>query len=259
MTIKSILLKFIKKDSYVYNILSIIKNSYNLFRKLQILKFYKYSFLLLPKIIKSQIITKLNYNLDLLTEKKKFFNRKYQFTYSDWFSQNIPIWDIFIKDIGNINYLEIGSFEGRSLLYISELDNCKSAHGVDTFEGSDEHLAINFQTVFENFKSNLNLIKKKNISYSKLDSDSFFKDNNSKFNLIYIDGSHEYEDVKKDFINALECLQNNGYIIFDDFVWSFYDDVQRNPMNAIMQCYIKYNFCLKIIYFNRQVILQKKI
>ena len=105
----------------------------------------------------------------------------------------------------------------------------------------------------------MHLIKKKNISYSKLDSDSFFKGNNSKFNLIYIDGSHEYEDVKKDFINALECLQNNGYIIFDDFVWSFYDDVQRNPMNAIMQCYIKYNFCLKIIYFNRQVILQKKI
>jgi hypothetical protein len=72
MAVKSILLKFIKKDSYVYNILSIIKNSYNLYRKLQILKFYKYSFILLPKIIKSQIITKLNYNLDLLTEKKKF-------------------------------------------------------------------------------------------------------------------------------------------------------------------------------------------
>ena len=77
--------------------------------------------------------------------------------------------------------------------------------------------------------------------------------------MIYIDGSHEYENVKKDFINALECLQNNGYIIFDDFIWSFYDDVKRNPMNAIMQCYIKYNFCLKVIFFNRQVILQKKI
>ena len=39
---------------------------------------------------------------------------------------------------------------------------------------------------------------------------------NSKWDLIYIDGSHDYEIVKKDFLNSFNSLKENGIIVIDD-------------------------------------------
>jgi hypothetical protein len=47
-------------------------------------------------------------------------------------------------------------------------------------------------------------------------SDAFFQLNKDKFDLIFIDGLHEYEQVKKDFLNALECLNDKGFIMLHD-------------------------------------------
>ena len=47
--------------------------------------------------------------------------------------------------------------------------------------------------------------------------------NNKKFNVIYIDASHFYDDVKKDFINSMNCLTEGGILICDDFFWFFYE------------------------------------
>jgi hypothetical protein len=37
-----------------------------------------------------------------------------------------------------------------------------------------------------------------------------------KFSLIFIDGLHHADQVKKDFENALECLHSNGFIVLHD-------------------------------------------
>jgi hypothetical protein len=50
----------------------------------------------------------------------------------------------------------------------------------------------------------------------KLTSDNFFKINNKKYDIIFIDGLHEYEQVKKDFENSLLFLNDNGVIVFHD-------------------------------------------
>jgi hypothetical protein len=47
-------------------------------------------------------------------------------------------------------------------------------------------------------------------------SDSFFKHNINKFDLIFIDGLHHAEQVKRDFENALECLSAGGFIMLHD-------------------------------------------
>jgi hypothetical protein len=47
-------------------------------------------------------------------------------------------------------------------------------------------------------------------------SDNFFKKNNIKFDIIFIDGLHEYDQVKKDIINSLLFLNNNGVIFLHD-------------------------------------------
>jgi len=36
------------------------------------------------------------------------------------------------------------------------------------------------------------------------------------FNLVFIDASHKFENVKKDFENSLKCLAKNGIIIIHD-------------------------------------------
>lgn len=47
-------------------------------------------------------------------------------------------------------------------------------------------------------------------------SDNFFKKNNIRFDIIFIDGLHEYDQVKKDINNSLSFLNNNGVIFLHD-------------------------------------------
>tara|TARA_B100000035_G_scaffold260830_1_gene231787 strand:- start:834 stop:1511 length:678 start_codon:yes stop_codon:yes gene_type:complete len=47
-------------------------------------------------------------------------------------------------------------------------------------------------------------------------SDDFFKDNDKKFDIIFIDGLHTYEQVKKDILNSVHCLTQNGIILVHD-------------------------------------------
>jgi len=158
----------------------------------------------------------------------------------------------------SINYLEIGSFEGRSTVFIAEQKNIESVMAVDTFEGSDEYdNNVSFETVYNNFKYNLSLMNKKNINFLKDTSDKFFINNKSRFNLIYIDGSHHYENVKKDFINSYNCVKKNGIMIFDDFLWFYYDDYKKNPICAIIECYEIYKNNLELIFLNHQIIFRK--
>jgi hypothetical protein len=47
-------------------------------------------------------------------------------------------------------------------------------------------------------------------------SDDFFKENNDKFDIVFIDGLHTYEQVKKDILNSVNCLNVNGIILVHD-------------------------------------------
>lgn len=50
----------------------------------------------------------------------------------------------------------------------------------------------------------------------KMTSDDFFKQNKYTFDLIFIDGLHESEQVLRDINNSLAILNNNGVIICHD-------------------------------------------
>ena len=263
---KKILLILFKKDSQIIKFLSLIKKSFIksciTFQKIKMISF-KYSIFFIPKIIEGQFFVEKNSNS--FFEKKKYFDEKYKFSYGDWFSVNIPVWEKIISKFKYINYLEIGSFEGRSTVFISELPNTKTVMAVDTFDGSDEYVGsnklnhIDFNIVFENFKNNMRLVGKKNINYLKDTSHNYFKNYKNKYNLIYIDGSHHYNDVKQDFINAYNCIEKDGIIILDDFLWFYYKDIKNNPIGAIIECYDQFKNNLKLIFVNHQIIFKKLI
>ena len=49
-------------------------------------------------------------------------------------------------------------------------------------------------------------------------SDDFFAGNDNIFDVIFLDGSHEYQQVRRDAINALQIVSERGWIAFHDFL-----------------------------------------
>ncbi len=58
--------------------------------------------------------------------------------------------------------------------------------------------------------------RKKEDTLFIMTSDDFFKLNKKKYDIIFIDGLHTYEQVKKDFENSLKNLNKDGTIVLHD-------------------------------------------
>jgi hypothetical protein len=103
------------------------------------------------------------------------------------FPDNFYRWDLIeylIKKNNYTNYLEIGCDQNQLFSKVI-IDN---KIGVDPVSGGN--------------------IRKT--------SDEFFKENNGKFDIVFIDGLHTYEQVKKDILNSVNCLNENGIILVHD-------------------------------------------
>jgi len=69
------------------------------------------------------------------------------------------------------------------------------------------------------FKKNLENLKSiKNFQILKTDiyEKNFFYKLNKKFDIIFIDGLHIYEQVKKDILNSINCLNDGGIVLVHD-------------------------------------------
>lgn len=53
---------------------------------------------------------------------------------------------------------------------------------------------------------------------TRMTSNEFFETNDKTFDLIFIDGLHHYDQVKKDFENSLNVLNKNGFIVIHDML-----------------------------------------
>ena len=52
----------------------------------------------------------------------------------------------------------------------------------------------------------------------RMTSDDFFKENKIKFDVIFIDGLHHYDQVQKDLISSLKVLNHGGLILIHDML-----------------------------------------
>ena len=192
--------------------------------------------------------------------REEFYKGKF-FSHGDWFTHKIPILkkNFDIVDKNNIlEILEVGSWEGRSSCFFLKYFDQSILTAVDTWGGSEEnftHGDPNLKLVEKNFDFNVAEFKKRMNKY-KLSSDNFFKKNNKKFDFIYIDGSHFYNDVLNDAINGYEALKENSYMLFDDYNWNFHK-YGKNPINAINRFLKLYKKNIKIVYISAQVLIKK--
>ncbi len=115
--IKIIFLKIFRRENIVIKFLSILKGSCSSISSIKKISL-KYSIILIPKIIYGHYFIKKNIEKILKNKEKLYFENKYRFNYGDWFSGNIIVWKKIVNKISKIRYLEIGSFEGRSAVFI---------------------------------------------------------------------------------------------------------------------------------------------
>lgn len=73
-------------------------------------------------------------------------------------------------------------------------------------------------------------------------SDELSKFNDSYFDLIFIDGHHEFNSVLKDMNNSWNKVKVGGAMAGDDFNWAAGDDVKRAVTDYTRDNYHKLNF-----------------
>lgn len=232
-----------------------ISKSLNGIQKLKSLKYIKV-------LIKTQKIEK-NFNLKTKLELKNYLSA-YNFIFEDWFTRNIPTWLHIFNKLNlygkEINYLEIGCYEGRSSIFILELlkkANCKFVDPYNDYASTPNKKPIDMKKVFKSFTEKCSIFKER-VKIFKISSDDFFKSNKDKYDLIFIDGSHYAPDVTKDILNAYKFLKKGGIMILDDLFWNYYQEAILNPIGAIIPFIISKDNEIKILTMSEQVILQKK-
>ena len=192
--------------------------------------------------------------------RNEFYKDK-DFDHGDWFTHKVPLLiDYFEnKNKNNITQiLEIGSWEGRSACFFLKYFKNSTLTCVDTWEGSTENFDNDnpdLNKVETNFDKNMFEFQNRVIK-NKLTSKTFFSKNKKNFDLIYIDGSHFYDDVLNDAKNGLNALKKNSYMLFDDYDWNFYKQ-GKNPVNAINYFLKLYKEKIKVIYISSQVLIKK--
>jgi len=155
----------------------------------------------------------------------------------------------------NFKYLEIGSYEGNSALYVSTKFPHSYVFCVDLWKGVEEYKEKDFSIIEKNF--DLNLKNLSNVHKIKSTSDGFFTTNKIKYDFIYVDGNHKFDYVLRDCENAWKFLNEGGYLVCDDYIWHYYEDVKQNPCFAINK-FLETTQKLKVLFVsNSQIFIQK--
>jgi len=200
---------------------------------------------------------------DYASQKKIFEEKLDHKNFSQkWFLNNFEIFTFFLpKDKSlKFDYLEVGCYEGLSSFYVLSEYKSVNAFFLDIWDmpnPNSKTLSPNFDLIEKAFDQNLS-----GFDFKKMKNDSVISmrkllKENVHFDFIYIDGSHNGEDILSDAIEAFKILKVNGLMFFDDFLQ--HDD------NRILQSYVGidkflslYSDYLKIEYFQNNLVVRKK-
>ena len=219
---------------------------------------------------------------------------EYKFT-KDWFNWAPEVWTQLIPLLpeSGRNFLEIGSFEGRSMVWIVEnmMGPGDWIDCVDTWQGGEEHAEEDMHTVEASFdyntikvldchsaqhrsregswghtrfasdgpdRTNNRVYKYKATSTEFLGSKLAGYNRKDLYDFIYIDGSHIAKDVLTDACMAWPLLKSKGLMVFDDYMWGNPRDILHRPKPAIDAFCNLFAEEAEIIHVGYQLVVRKK-
>lgn len=175
----------------------------------------------------------------------------YQNIGEDWFSYPQLYKRIVDNSQDGSHVVEVGSWKGRSAAFMSvEIINSNKKikfDCVDTWKGSIEHETydvITEEKLYDVFLSNIEPVKHiiNPIRMTSIEASKLYKDNSLDF--VFIDASHEYEDVKADILSWLPKVKIGGILAGHDY--NTFEGVNRsvneifniNDLEISEYCYI---------------------
>lgn len=173
----------------------------------------------------------------------------------DYWKEHIPIEDKPIK------YLEIGTFYGANVVSVSKT-YCKHPDSqifcIDPWleDGEYKQLSmlkdLNMNEVYTTFLDNISSFKDKVSIHRGYSEDIIptFEDN--FFDIIYVDGNHDYEWCIRDALLSLPKLKVGGFMIFDD-----YDPHFKGVIDAVTEIVETYKDSITLLSNAEQAIIKK--
>lgn len=198
----------------------------------------------------------------------------YKFT-QDWFHWAPQVWEQLIPllpgEAGSREFMEIGSFEGRSSVWIAEnmMSDGDILCCVDTWQGGEEHGDQDMGTVEERFDHNVALLNEKLperfVDKHKGTSTQWLAhwlvekpENHPTFDFIYIDGSHTAPDVLTDACMAWPLLKQGGIMVFDDYMWGDPRDILHRPKFAVDSFLNVFAEQVELVHIGYQLVVRRK-
>jgi len=171
--------------------------------------------------------------------KKFIYNRNIDSKYGKFATEKVikKNWDkIFLNKIAFVNLAVLNVLKKKKNCFYLEI-------------GCDNDVTFNSISLPKKYKYGVDPREGGNI---KKTSDLFFKNNKKKFDVILLDGLHEYKQTQRDLLNSLKFLNNDGYIFIDDISHLPYLNNKKSSFYCEINNRETFNEILNIYYYNHQ-------
>lgn len=171
-----------------------------------------------------------------------------------------PFWaDAFAGETSRVReMLEIGAFEGRTTNFAARLFPQARVTCIDPWADYGEMTDLSAaEAAFDRNVAAFSDRVRKLKGYSR-DILPALERNWEMFDLIFIDGSHAYEDVVADTRHAWALLKPGGVLIWDDYLWRKAGYGRRVPKLAIDEFLSAHAGAYEPLWAFKQVAVRKR-
>lgn len=145
--------------------------------------------------------------------------------YRDWIEEKIFgfgersflwMWKLLIDEIPMPEFLEIGVFRGQILGLIRMLSPKASITGITPLDNTGGHWESDYAADIKLLHSTFKLKQPKIIKGLSTDETVLAEAGKKEYDIIYIDGGHDYQTARHDVYRYSSFVKVGGYLVIDD-------------------------------------------